>query len=199
MGFWALAAPALISAGGSILSGLLSKKPSIDPSVKLAQDLSNQATQKRLGYLTQMEQGLNRGQLLYQDTGKVLRMFLPGVGGSMEKFNSSMDALLNSADFGLARDNTLLTTLAQLSQAQGAPASVQSGANRQYQDSKSTAGNLAKMFSDLGSAAWEQYGVGKDGGAADAIVNQNQLDNMEITGGNGPVLDLTTLIKSMED
>ena len=97
-----------------------------------------------------LEAGLGRGKLMDTDTGKVLRMFLPGVGGSQAKFDKSMDAFLEAADFGLRNDQNLLAKLIAGSQAQANSGAVQAGAQTEYGASQKAVGSLATALADIG-------------------------------------------------
>lgn len=170
MGFWMAAAPALISAGSSILGGLMNKnKNAVPPEVLKKLGLEADILGMKKGYLDQLDNGLGRGALLDPATGKVLRMRLPGVGGDQKGFDSSMDAFLNNADFSLARDQDLLKALISLSTTGDSGSSATAGQAQEYAAGQKAAGSTAKLIDELGNAAFDSWMEKKAGKTAPAI------------------------------
>lgn len=153
-------APMLIPLATSLIAGFMNKKKggAIDPNVLKELQLKNAMTERRGGYLDQLESGLNRGKLLDQDTGKVLRMYMPGIGGSQEKFDKGMDAFLKAADFGLKNDQGLLAQLIAGSQATANTAATQAGSQANFAAGQKATGSLATALTDIARKGIELYG-----------------------------------------
>ena len=185
MGFWAAAAPALISAGASILGGLMSKKPKQDPRVSQRLDLENALLRSKQGYLNQLDQYLGRGTLLGSD-GKPLTMHLG------KDWPKSLAEFMQAADFGAKRDQGLLESLIQMSTPGGNTAGpVQSGQLAASQASERTATALSKMLSDVGQQAWQEYGVG----SKDLAKKLDKIDMGDVweSAGVAPGVDIAAL------
>lgn len=187
MGFWAAAAPALISVAGSVIGGLMSKKPKTDPAVTARMNLENALLRKKQGYLNQLDQYLGRGTLLGSD-GKPLTLHL-GKG-----WPKSLGEFMQAADFGGKRDLDNLMKFIELANPGGnTSGAVQSGAAAAATAAERNATSIGSALNKFGQGLWDQYGVGgKDGVAKDLakIVSKEEFDTMPITGGN-LLLDLT--------
>ena len=187
MAFWAAAAPGLISAGASLLSGLMSKKPKTDPAVKARMNLENALLRKKQGYLNQLDQYLGRGTLMGSD-GKPLTLRLG------EGWPKSLGEFMQAADFGGKRDlDNLMKFIELANPGSNTSGAVQSGAAASANAAERNASSIASALNKFGQAAWDEYGVGgKDGVAKDLaqIVSKAEFDTMPIDGGN-LLLDLT--------
>lgn len=170
---FAVAAPYIAAAAapiiGKIFGGLFGGGGSdnaIDPETKKQMELYTKLFSEKVGDLEALRSGLGR-------EGDIPRLFLAGSGGSTKKFNESMDAFMEAADFTLARDQSLLKSLLQLNPA-GSPSGVTAGGQAtNFAANQRATGAVATGLSDLiGDLATRKSADGGENTAlADAIAN----------------------------
>lgn len=187
-GPFAVAAPYIAAAAAPIVSKIFGSifggggnDNAIPPGLAERYGLENDALKDIARYRSMLEQGLGRGQFMVDidpndpDAGqKVLRMFLPGIGGNQKKFDQSMDQFLQGADFGLRRDQDLLTKLMQLSQPGNSSSAVAAGQAQNFQANQKATGAIASGLSDvIGGLVAKKSGSsgGENSALADAIAN----------------------------
>jgi hypothetical protein len=198
MGFWALAAPALIGAGSSLLSGFLNKPSGAERALGQSVAAKNRAEQQILEQRQRMIEELwgrtsNFSRDIVGEDGKRLIFHLPGVGGKEGlDTEAQLTALMNAIDFGDKREfEAMMGVLGQATSGNSAGAG-ESARQSMSRDRQAGTEGIASLIEELASAGVAAY-QGREGSPETAL---SQIPPSP-TQGTGVPFDAGKLLEDM--